>query len=371
MNAIWFPQERGSLIRARYAATRIAIIALILAAGGKTASAQVIVRYYGGTTPYSAAIIAQADYLAAQGSFLVSAGIARKLNADAAEHEMKNSVLWVQTYFERRKLNRQYREAENPSYLQKEGKRQQQRYNVIKYNNHLAVNTDVTDELNWMLHDLLARSSASLFLSGYPQSILSSPNNVELSKEEFHHIRLREGGNTGGKSLEFRADTAELLETRWPTALRAADFDELRQGFDRARDQTIADIKTGKNIERSSGARLMTALDRLSEAFNEAYPRQRRSESSQTYLAYLTSKRYLQSLAVATYRLIETQNQTAFDDSYRFRGSTIGELLQHMLNKGMLFAKAEPGGEGTYQKLYISVRTLYLEALPDAPQGSG
>jgi hypothetical protein len=204
-------------------------------------------------------------------------------------------------------------------------------------------------------------------MPGYPQSILNSPDNVALSKEEVRHIRISEGKNAGGKSLVFRADTAELLETRWPTALRYAIFDKLRGNFDAARDEAIGDLKAGRLLERRSEKQLMNALDRLSEAFQEAYPHDRRTESSRTYVGYQTSKRYLPSLAMSTYRLIETQNQTAFDETYRFRGGTIGELLQHMMNKGMSFAKPEPGDEATYRKLFVTIRTLYLKIVPDKP----
>ncbi len=78
----------------------------------------------------------------------------------------------------------------------------------------------------------------------------------------------------------------------------------------------------------------------------------------------MTAKRFLQSLAVSTYRLIETQSETAYDESFCFQGNSLAELLQHMMNKGLEFAQPEPSDEDSYRRLFSSVRALYLKAVP-------
>ena len=118
-------------------------------------------------------------------------------------------------------------------------------------------------------------------------------------------------------------------------------------------------------LDRASETRLMDAVDRLSDELNAAYPHERKAASPQVFFGYLVSKRYLQSLALATYRLIEAQSAAAFDDSYRFQGATLVELLQHLMTKGLEFAPPETGDEGTYRYLFGAVRTLYLQVVPD------
>jgi len=114
-------------------------------------------------------------------------------------------------------------------------------------------------------------------------------------------------------------------------------------------------------------ARLMKAVDQLTDGLEEAYPRQRLKELSyQDHSTYLAAKRYVQLLALSTYRLIETQRPLAADESFFFTGKTVGELLGHMMGKGLEFAKSpEPGGEGTYRKLYDTVRRFYIQLVPD------
>ena len=337
--------------------------------GAEPARAQTIVRLPNSTASiFAANIFAQADYLRAQGSFMVSAAVARKIHAEAAEHEMRNAVLWVNTYFERRRLNREYRAAENPGFLEKHEKRHDQYHRVLKHSSDLSLDGDVTDELNWMLRDLLANTSFAIFLTDSADSLLSSPDNLQLTAAQKHHLRLSEGKNVGGKTLAFRADTAEVLETKWPMALRDERFDALRAEFEQARDAAMTDLRTKDGLSRANESRLMKAVDNLTIELNEAYPHKRQTQSPQTFLTYLTSKRYLQTLALSTFRLIETQNVSAFDESYRFRGSSVAELMQHMMTTGLQFAPPEPGDEPTYRVVFSSMRALYLALVPDPAQ---
>jgi hypothetical protein len=277
---------------------------------------------------------------------------------------MDNSVKWVKTYFERRRLNREARRLEHPTYLDREDIRNRTYYKLIESNPQTVLAADVTKTMNWMVHDLLAHSSYESFLATYPESLVNSPDNIPLSAPEKHHLRLSEGRNAGGKVMVFRADTAELLETRWPMALREEEFDAARAKFEAARDAALAQLKEEKKIDRASGKELMKAVDHLSDELSAAYPQARQASSPRVYCDYLTSKRFLQSLALSTCRLIETESEVAFDESYRFKGEKLTDLLQHMMTKGLEFAPPEAGDEGTYRYLFGAIRTLYLKAVP-------
>lgn len=112
-----------------------------------------------GATALSSYIDAQANYVVAAGSFLESASIARNYNAAAAEHEMRNSVLWVQTYFRKRELNREYRRREKTSRRDKIANRYEvaerrileQSFNMIKVgpNRLVAVGNDAEGTKVW------------------------------------------------------------------------------------------------------------------------------------------------------------------------------------------------------------------------------
>jgi hypothetical protein len=348
---------------ARWRALLLAALATF--ALGQPCPAQILVRVQ--HTSISAAsnpIFAQADYLRAQGDFLVSSSIARKGNAEAAMLEMDNAVQWVNTYFERRRLNREYRAIENPGFVERQDKRRERYRRIIAGDLQGSLGTDLSGELNWMLRELLANTSFSAFMSDHPKSLLSSPDNLTLSADDKRQIRVSEGKVAGGKSLVFRLDTADVLETHWPVALRDERFQAAREAFEDARDCALGDLKIEHEITSGNQGRLMKAVDGLSEQFNAAWPRERR-QSPADFLRHLSGKRYLQSLAVSTYRLIETQSSATFDDSYRFRGKTVGELLQHLMSKGLEFAPPEAGGEAVYRKLFSTVRAFYLKLVPE------
>ena len=351
----------------------VAVLALVwsvcLALGANSASAQLLV--VEGGTPFSYQVFAQAAFIQASGQFLESAARARLTNSQAAEQEMKNSVTWVNTYFERRKLNREWRAAENPSWLEKEEKRQAQQRRLIESNSQTVMTGDVTGELNWMLRELMTRASSTLFMPGHPNSVLSGDLNHALEKYDAKHIRLTENcGGAGGKRLVFRADSAEVLETSWPLVWRDEAFAQGRAQFEQARDLAISELKSTQSLSHPSEVRLMKAVDNLSAELQQAFPQSRRTESPARFLEYTSAKRYLQTLADATFRLIDTRSDVAFDPTYKFSGASVGELIQHMMNRGLEFAPPEVGDESTYRKLYPMFRQIYLKEVPKSSSAS-
>jgi len=65
-------------------------------------------------------------------------------------------------------------------------------------------------------------------------------------------------------------------------------------------------------------------------------------------------------------RALETNDRWIFDGSYKFQGKSLVELLQHMSRNGLEFAPPEAGDEGTYNRLFLGLRNVYLNLMPDA-----
>ena len=137
-----------------------------------------------------------------------------------------------------------------------------------------------------------------------------------------------------------------------------------RQCFEEARGKAVEQLRAGERLSRANEEALMAAIDRLAAAFNAAWPQEKRAADSKTFLVYAAGKRSLQSMAASVYRLIETNDLRLFDDSYRFQGNSVVELVRHLCRYGLEFAPPEPGDEGTYKKLFFAMRTLYLELRP-------
>jgi hypothetical protein len=318
-----------------------------------------------GATVASTIIFAQASYIASVGDFLESAAIARRHNAVAAEHEMRNAVRWVSTYFERRELNRAYRLKENPPFLDKEEHRQKQYRRRIDDNAQLVIGGNVTDELNWMLRELAGMSLAYQLMPG-PQSLADSPVDQKFAAGDVRHLRLTDGGKVGGQMLVFRADAAEITATRWPRALRPREFEESRRAFEDARKSAALEIGRKGQLSLEKEEALMNAVDKLSAVFNSVYPPKQNASSPSKFLVYLGGKRYLQSLAASVLRLIETNDARVFDGSYVFEGDSVVDLVQHMCRYGLEFAPPEPGDEATYRKLFFAMRGVYRSTAPEA-----
>lgn len=327
-----------------------------------SADAQVIIRRSFVGTAQSALIEAQADFMIANGIFLEKAAVARKINAQAVEHEMKNSVLWIHTYFERRRLNRMYREEEHPGYQELERRRTALARKIIGVSPEQILQGDVTDNLNWMLQDMLANVSFDAFL---PDSdLMTSADNLALTPQEIHHLRLAETKDRQGRSIPFRADQAEVLEVKWPVLLRDPLYTSERKEFESARDDAIKTLSAGQELSSSQEKRLMDSVDALTTALNEKFDT--KDQSAQRMLMHLTAKRYIQTLALATYRLVEIGKDAVASDARKFNGKSVVELLNHMMSQGLEFAPPEAGDEAIYRKLFSVIRSIYIQANPGA-----
>jgi hypothetical protein len=329
--------------------------------------AQVIIQRSAVGTAQSALIQAQADFVVAQGINLKLTAQARQINAAAVEHEMKNSVLWIHTYFERRRLNREYREQESPGFQELQKRRTALARKIIEARPEMLLQGDITNDLNMMIQDMLANVSFDAFL---PDSeLMAAGENLVLTPEEIHHLLLSENKDSQGRALKFRADQAEVLEVKWPTLLRQEEYNSVRKEFESARDAAIETLKAGKDLTAVQEKRLMDSVDALSSRLADRFNPE--GESAQRMLMYLSAKRYIQSLAVATYRIVEIGKDAVASDSRKFKGKTVVELLQHMMSQGLEFAAPEAGDEGTYRKMFSLIRSIYLKTNPGAAATAG
>jgi hypothetical protein len=299
------------------------------------------------------------------GEFLESASIARRNDAIAAEQEMRNSLQWVTTYFERRELNRAYRQAENPGYLATEEKRQEVLNKRITKLFQDVLRGDVTKEMNWLLHELAGMTLPYQYL---PEDLAKpdSAFDTKLGKDDLHKIMLTDGGREGGRMLTFPADTARVLDTPWPRPLRDPEFEKERKGFEAARDKMLADRTKGQKNWKND-KKVMEACDALRCKFESIHPREKRIESYESFAKYRVGQRYLKSLASEVMRAITTQDELVFQGNYRFEGDNVFELVQHMCQNGLEFAPPQPGGEGAYRSLFESLRKIYLHLGADDP----
>ena len=304
-------------------------------------------------TPLSFKIHSEAAYMAGRGSLVESVAIARLIHAEAFAKELENSIEYVDTYFRRRELNREWRAKEDPRYLEAEKIRQEALKRRLKEHfSDVLQGTDPTPELNWLLVELSGPTQSLGYLTSQA-TLTESESGNKLSEADLALIRFGDGRVT------FSATDPQILETRWPFALRAESFIPLQKNFLSARETVLEEIRSEGQASRESGSRLIGSVDDLLVALEKAYPHEERIKPT-VFLEYDSAKRNLRSLTWEVHRTIHYGDRSLFDETLRFEGGTVEELIWHMVRKGLVFGPPPPGGDRVYRGLLGSLRNLYL-----------
>lgn len=317
-----------------------------------------------GGTPLSYQIQAEASYVAAYGDMVESIATARKINAQAVALEIQNSVAYVDAYFKRRELNRQWRAKENPNYLESEKKRQVVLKRRVEEQYQDLLRGDVTKTLNWLLRELAGPMVASRYLPP-EQSLAHTQLDQTLTSRDLEQIRLTDGGGSASR-LVFAAADGKVLQTAWPLGLRGPECAAARETFEHTRDGVINEIHEKGQASHESQTKLLQDVNGLFVALENAYPKQRRQNPSE-FLTYGAAKRFLQSTLAASHRAITTTDPRVLGGGLRFQGDSVVGLLEHMYQGGLEFAPPEPGGEGVYANLFQNMRTLYTKIGSEQP----
>jgi hypothetical protein len=321
-----------------------------------------------GETRLSTVINAQARLVAAQGDFLESVAVARKIHAEAYAQEIQNAVEEVKAYFERRRINRESVLAEKgnrPDVIR--DKKQKAMVSYIKRDLHDLLNQgDVSKQLNWLLAELCGPTMSVQYLAG---SEALPELNEKLTDDMKAQIWLTDGGSAGSR-LEFRLGDGKVLDTPWPPGLRREQFDRLRNEFEAARDELVKEIEAAGQVSEATRNRLIMATNDLLVTLEEVFPQAERKESS-VFLEYHAAKLYLRSLVAQVNRAISTNDRSVFAGALRFQGNTIIEMIQHMYQSGLVFAPHREGGERVYRNLIQTLRNLYINLPAVKPAAGG
>jgi hypothetical protein len=352
-----------------------ALVGLAVAASSSPfASAQVVVQdgqnqaWTGGATtnnPLASFMDAQAQQAVALGMYEESIARARIGHAEAYAKELENEVLKTETWIERKTKNREYRQALNPNYADRQARQTLATRRRIEEQHDDIARGDLTPYMNWLLDQLAATEFGRYRGAVDSQSMIQFDR--ALSPEDVKHIVMTDGGRTQGQKLTFRANDGRVLTTRWPLALRDDQFKEEREHFEEVRDDILQHLARGGELKPEQAERLRQAYDGLEGAFygHFGYPRTEVGKENRLkdYASYRNGRRYLDALALALARAIETNDARIFDGSYAFKGQSVRELVWHMCERGAQFAPPESGDEGTYVKLFHDMRYLYLNIL--------
>jgi hypothetical protein len=303
--------------------------------------------------------------MVAVGDLLESMAIARRINVQSDREAMKNSVLWVETYFTRKELNRQYRRAQNPIYIDQQERRDEMKKRIILQQPEEALNGDVTDDLNWILDRLVSDQSTYQFVF-HDRDGAAADIDRPLSDIQVSHLRLREGTGQEGGGQSFRADTAKLLHPEWPRSFEDPKFASERSRFETARDNLLRELEAGK-ASFATWRELQAAHDLLTHQFNVVFTSAAMKDygDDQRILVRREARDFLKSLEANIAIAFTADNRDVFDGQYRFTGDSVIALIRHCADHGLEFAPPQADDKATYRTLFTDLRQVYLHFHPN------
>jgi len=288
-----------------------------------------------------------------------------EVRADAFRKEIANSLEYVRAYWDRKAIYEAERMKRYTDPLTRAKIRQSQTWDRLK--NHPELNGPAIvngNALNFLLDRLAGGILAANYSPGATDPALL--DNLALSTDVLSGLRVRED-LPGGKGRVFQVNSGETLDvSRWPYALLDARFANEREKFEKARQVALDEAKSNSAISNDAMKNLLKAHDRLDAAFYKVYTREHRTRDGGRYFRqFLTSKRFLQSLAGEIARLQDLQGQSGLAQGVEFQGKNLIALVAHMSRNGLEFAPAHQGDEPAYHKTFEIMKELYLTMADD------
>ena len=313
-----------------------------------------------GATVLSTYINASANRIIAQGDFLESAAVARQINLESDRIAMENSIKWVETYFERKKLNREYRDELRKDYQEKKASISLAYHKRILYGDTVA---DSTKELNYMLNTLMGNqnSFAALFVSEEP---VMQSRDMELTPDDIAGIKI-----DAGSGNNYQLAKPILIDSIWPKVFDPPEFDVIRARYDEIRLKTLNEIRNG-TLTLKTFEELNRTLAELAEIFERHYTWDRIKQLKTMDLAGLiyvkqTGNRFVQNQRAGALRAFSAKDPSAYELRFQFDGDKLTDLLRYCSTHHVKFASPGPSQNELYARLYQALRVIYLEFITD------
>jgi len=171
---------------------------------------------------------------------------------------------------------------------------------------------------------------------------------VAIDPELLRHINVTTTGDLRGSNVLFKPGSL----AQWPAAFAdegwAADKKKLQTLF---ADLARAQANGRADVDKSTQARRL--VDALKERLFD-------SRFQLSYADYMNGVNFLGKLGDAVEILSKESAGSYLNGTYAAKGSTVAELVGHMVGEGLQFAMASPGDEARYAKLYNLLVTYDL-----------
>lgn len=324
--------------------------------------------YYYGYSPqtaYSAGVLAEAEFVRAEGEFLVNYSIANRNWVDAYDKALDNAMKELKYRIEARIIGEAERYRRDPPLLERQIKRNANLWTRFKnYPELSGISISNGTALNFLL-DRLSTTVLAYQLSQGGGEDRVDPAKLELltlTPEMVAKVRFKQRIDSGLST--FGADKGESLDlSHWPATLRGNTIRNERTQFLEARTQLMAsenEESLNRNLETVS-----EAYEAMLKTFTEQNDASRRNASLEDHKEFTEASRFLQKLRLEIYRLRRVGMKGLVSDSLKFEGDSLIAMLTHMSRNGLIFDKPNPGDESVYHQIFAMMRDLYLVVAPD------
>ncbi len=260
-----------------------------------------------------------ADAITAQGQFNISNQQARLLNEQVKQSKVDT----------RRKIYEQWlwEQANTPTLQENLEKMQREQLRYSRNDPNLGDILSGT-ALNNLLKDAQKIQTQGRYGPAIP-----------LDEELMRHINVT-GSGTGG-NVGLLKDNGQL---KWPLVLTGEAFTEDRGKVERLLAQAVGQARSG-GVDPGTLNDLEQTVERMRRRLAQDI-----GEISPTKT--VQGKRYLKELDDAIRGLQDPNVGNYFNQKWTARGTTVGELVQHMSTQGLQFAPATTGDEAAYRALH-------------------
>lgn len=279
--------------------------------------------------------------------------------------QIANSVAYVKAYYQMKAIHETERAKRHIEPLDREKLKNSKTWGWLKDHPEMTVRSIIEGKAqNFLLHRL-ANTMLAMHISADDQGPEADLlKQLKLDPETLHQLQLRQD-LPNGEGLIFRADEGTALSNDWwPYILRGDDFSAQRLAFDKARQAAQQEARQG-TVSNDTLDHLMKTVADICAAFEKHFDKNMRLKSPQNFQRYLTTERFLQSLAGEVTRMQSTGDGSAFDGSLKFQAGDLISLLGYMCRHGLEFAPAKPGDEAGYQTVFRMMRDIYVSIADD------
>jgi hypothetical protein len=164
---------------------------------------------------------------------------------------------------------------------------------------------------------------------------------IPLSEEIVKHINVKAGNSVGNVAL-----LKNKGELDWPESLQSSDFKESREQINTLMHRAYKSVDSGNNPDPATLNDLQAQYRKMRDILKNNASKLKPDE-------YIEAKRYLEQIGQTLTALQDPNIGHQFSGDWKpTKARFVHELVQHMREKGLLFAPAAEEDQAAYVSLY-------------------